>query len=188
MVDKEGKPASFDALPTVSLVVPNNMDNIHTGTLAAADAWLKANIKPYAEWAAANDALLIVTTDEDGFTDAVNGVANVGTDTLISQFYADKGGSYMYGMDNITTMFFGPSNRVKVGKFATRVDHLNVLASVLDMYGALDKFTADFRSAWSAATHPINPNWAGGNDPVRQAELAAQLANLKPISEIFATA
>jgi hypothetical protein len=186
MVDKDGKAASFDALPTVSLVVPNNMDNIHTGTLAAADAWLKTNIKPYADWAAANDALLIVTTDEDGFTDASNGVANAGTDATIAQYYPGKGGSYMYGMDNITTLFFGPASRIKVGQFATRVDHLNVLASVLDMYGALDKFTADFRAAWSAATHPINPNWVGGADPVRQKELAAQLGNLKPITEVLA--
>ena len=186
MLDKDGKAASFDALPTVSLVVPNNMDNIHTGTMAAADAWLKANIKPYADWAAANDALLIVTTDEDGFTDASNGIANVGTDTLISQYYPGKGGSYMYGMDNITTMFFGPSNRIKVGQFASRMDHLNVLASVLDLYGARDKFTTDFRSAWSGVTHPINPKWIGGTDPVRQNELAAQLTNLKPIAEVFA--
>ncbi|MES2262396.1 MAG: alkaline phosphatase family protein [Pseudomonadota bacterium] len=184
-VDKDGKAAAFDALPTVSLVVPNNMDNIHTGTLAAADAWLRANIKPYADWAAANDALLIVTTDEDGFTDASNGIANVGTDTLIAQAYPGKGGSYMYGMDNITTMFFGPANRIKVGQFATRVDHLNVLASVLDLYGALEKFTTDFRSTWSATTHPINPKWVGGADPVRQNELASQLTNLKPITEVF---
>jgi hypothetical protein len=186
IVDKDGKAASFDVLPTVSLVVPNNMDNIHTGTLVAADAWLKANIKPYADWAAANDALLIVTTDEDGFTDASNGIANVGTDTLISQYYPGKGGSYMYGMDNITTMFFGPSNRIKAGQFATRVDHLNVLATVLDMYGALDKFTADFRTVWSNATHPINPKWLGGTDSVRQNELASQLNNLKPITEVLA--
>lgn len=184
-VDKDGKAASFDALPTVSLVVPNNMDNIHTGTLAVADAWLKTNIKPYADWAAANDALLIVTTDEDGFTDASNGSANVGTDKTIAQYYPGKGGSYMYGMDPITTMVFGPSNRVKAGQFATRVDHLNVLATVLDMYGALGQFTTDFQAAWSAATHPVNPKWVGGTDPIRQKELTSQLASFMAITEIF---
>lgn len=79
--DKDGKAASLDALPTVPLVVPNNMENIHTGTFKASDAWLQAHIKPYADWAQANDALLIITTDEDGFTDSTNGVANVGIDT-----------------------------------------------------------------------------------------------------------
>ncbi|MDC8786084.1 alkaline phosphatase family protein [Roseateles koreensis] len=184
-VDKDGNAAAFDTLPTVSLVVPNNMDNIHTGTLAAADAWLKANIKPYADWALANDALLIVTTDEDGFTDATNGIANVGTDALIAKYYPGKGGSYMYGMDTITTLFFGPTSRVKVGQFASRVDHLNVLATVLDMYGALGTYKADFKAAWSAATHPINAKWVGGTDSVRQTELASQLTNLSPINDIF---
>ncbi|MEX8496110.1 hypothetical protein, partial [Sphaerotilus sp.] len=142
--------------------------------------------KPYADWAVANDSLLIVTTDEDGFTDASNGVANVGTDTLITQYSPGKGGSYMYGMDNITTMFFGPSNRIKKGQFSSRVDHLNVLATVLDMYGALDTFKQDYYAAWSAATHPINAKWVGGTDPVRQAELTAQVANLLPIPEFLA--
>lgn len=184
-VDKDGKAASFDQLPTVSLVVPNNMDNIHTGTIAAADVWLKAYIKPFADWAAANDSLLIVTTDEDGFTDATNGIANVGTDTLITQYYPGKGGSYMYGTDSIATMFFGPANRVKPGKIDTRVDHLNVLATVLDMYGALGAFKQDFNSAWSAPTHPINAKWVGGGDAVRQKELTAQLANLAPITTVM---
>ena len=76
--------------------------------------------------------------------------------------------------------------RVKTGKFATRVDHLHVLATVLDMYGALDKFKVDFKAAWSADTHPINAKWAGGKDKVRQEELAAQLISLgQPITEVF---
>lgn len=181
-VDKDGKAAPFDLLPTVSLVVPDDQDNIHTGTLAAADAWLTKYIKPYADWAVANDSLLIVTTDEDGFTDAGNGIANVGTDTLITQYYPGKGGSYMYGMDNITTLFYGPTSRVRAGKVTTRVDHLNVLATVLDMYGALETFKADFRSVWSAPVHPVNAKWVGGTDPVRQKELTAQLASLVPIA------
>lgn len=182
-VDKNGKAASFNALPTVSLVVPNNMENIHTGSFKAADDWLRTHIKPYADWAQANDALLIVTTDEDGFTDTTNGVANIGIDS-----YFGGAGSYMYGHDPITTLFFGPARRVKAGRFATRVDHLGVLATVLDMYGALGQFKADFEAAWSAAAHPINPKWAGGKDPVRQQELAAQLAGLKPVTEVFVAA
>ena len=180
-VDKDGKAAPFDALPTVSLVVPNNMENIHTGTFKAADDWLQTHIKPYADWAKANDALLIITTDEDGFTDARNGVANVGIDT----YFGGKT-SYMYGMDPITTLFYGPTNRVKTGKFATRVDHLHVLATVLDRYSVLDKFKADFKAAWSADIHPINAKWPSGKDKVRQEELAAQLISLgQPITEVF---
>lgn len=182
-VDKEGKGVGFDQLPTVSLVVPDNQSNIHTGTKAACDAWLTKYIKPFADWAAQNDSLLIVTTDEDGFTDASNGVSNAGFDGLIAKAYGGKG-SYMYGVDAITTLFFGPSAHIKPGRIDTRVDHLNVLATVLNMYGALDAFKTDFKSTWSAATHPINSKWVGGNDTVRQKELTAQLANLTPISTV----
>jgi len=182
-VDKNGQAVSFDQLPTVSLVVPDNQSNIHTGTKAACDAWLSKYIKPFADWAAQNDGLLIVTTDEDGFTDASNGVANVGMDGLIAKAYGGKG-SYMYGVDNITTLFFGPTNRIKPGRVDTKVDHLNVLATVLQMYGVLDGFKNDFQTAWSAAVHPINSKWVGGADSVRQKELVAQLANLTPISSV----
>ncbi|MFZ3125930.1 MAG: alkaline phosphatase family protein [Acidovorax sp.] len=182
-VDKDGKAVAFDQLPTVSLVVPDNQSNIHTGTKAACDAWLAKYIKPFADWAAQNDSLLIVTTDEDGFTDASNGVSNVGMDGLIAKAYGG-GGSYMYGVDPITTLFFGPPSRIKPGRIDTKVDHLNVLATVLNMYGVLETFKTDFKSAWSAATHPINSKWPGGNDPVRHKELAAQLANLTPISTV----
>lgn len=182
-VDKDGNAVAFDQLPTVSLVVPDNQSNIHTGTKAACDAWLAKYIKPYADWAALNDSLLIVTTDEDGFTDGSNGVSNAGMDGLIAAAFGGKG-SYMYGMDNITTLFFGPTSRIKAGRVDTKVDHLNVLATVLNLYGVLGTFKSDFQTAWSAATHPINSKWVGGTDPVRQKELAAQLANLTPITTV----
>lgn len=184
-VDKNGVSVSFDQLPTVSIVVPDNQDNIHTGTRETADVWLESNIKAYADWAAQNDSLLVVTTDEDGFSDSTNGASNVGTDALIKQIFGGTG-SYMFGRDNIMTLFYGPTNRVKKGEIDTPVDHLNVLATVLDMYGALDKFRDDFEKTWSAKTHPINPLWVGGEDPVRQEELKAQLHSLKPIKGIVA--
>lgn len=183
-LDKNGAAASYDQLPTVSLVVPNNNDNIHNSSSTAresADVWLQTNIKPYADWAAANDSLLIITTDEDGFSDATNGVANVGTDK-----YFGGASSYMYGMDNITTLFFGPSTRIKAGSISRRVDHLNVLATVLSMYGVLDAYKADFATAWGASTHPIKAGWTAGANPVRQAELSNQLAGLTPITDILA--
>ena len=88
---------------------------------------------------------MIQHTDEDGFTDASNGVSNVGTDSLIAKYYGGKG-SYMYG--------------------------------------ALGAFKSDFQTTWSTAVHPINSQWVGGTDPVRQKELAAQMANLTPITTV----
>jgi acid phosphatase len=58
-------PANFAQLPTVSIVVPNIADDMHTGTVQQGDAWLQANLSGYVQWARANNSLLIVTWDED---------------------------------------------------------------------------------------------------------------------------
>lgn len=172
--DKDGKTAPFEALPTVSIVVPTNDDNIHTGSKAAADAWLKTYIKPYADWARANDGLLIITTDEDGFTDSSNGSTTVSYDALIKQAIPGTTGSYMYGMDRIATLFHGPANRIKAGSYSQRIDHLNVLATVLGMYGVLDQFKADFEARHTATT-----------DAIRIKEAKSQVANLTPITAML---
>jgi acid phosphatase len=63
-------PNDFTQLPTVSFVIPNNLHNMHTGSIQEADNWLKANLKAYADWAKLNNSLLIVTWDEDSFQQA----------------------------------------------------------------------------------------------------------------------
>lgn len=174
-VDKDGNPVGFDALPTVSVVVPNNMNNRHTGSKSACDAWLRTYIKPFADWARANDSLLIVTTDEDGFTDGSNGSTNVSMDALIKKAYPSSTGSYMYGLDRITTLFHGPSGRVKTGRYTRRIDHLNILSTVLAMYGALDTFRADFAARHGATT-----------DEVRALEARNMVANLTVVGDFLA--
>jgi len=62
-------PADYASLPTVSVVIPNELNNMHDGSVAEADAWLQANLSGYASWAAANNSLLIVTWDEDSHWD-----------------------------------------------------------------------------------------------------------------------
>jgi hypothetical protein len=57
--------SNFSSLPTVSVVVPNNADNMHDGTVSAGDTWLQSNINDYASWAKTHNSLLIVTFDED---------------------------------------------------------------------------------------------------------------------------
>ena len=54
----------FSKLPTVSFVVPNQKNDMHSGTVKAADDWLKSHINPYAQWARTHNSLLIVTWDE----------------------------------------------------------------------------------------------------------------------------
>jgi len=62
-------PSDFGTLPTVSFVVPNLCDDAHdscdaNGDIATMDAWLQANISPYALWAQTHNSLLMVTFDE----------------------------------------------------------------------------------------------------------------------------
>lgn len=155
--DATGRPRDYAQLPTVSLVIPTNDDNLHTGTKAAADAWLSANIKPYADWARTHNSILIITADEDGSTDASQGAAE------------------HYGNDPIVTLFAGPEGKVIPGRYLERIDHLNTLATVLDFYGALPAFLADFSEAHLGTT-----------DAFRAAEHRRLLANLRPILDLFA--
>src|SRR4029077_12172575 len=63
----------FGNLPTVSFVVPNEQNDMHDGTVAQAEAWLKTNIlDTYLRWATAHNSLLIVTFDEDADNTATN--------------------------------------------------------------------------------------------------------------------
>ncbi len=72
-------PGTYSNLPTVSLVVPDNLNDTH-GSLDTtpldidpayyntfrqwSDGWLQQNIDPYAQWAKTHDSLLIVMGDE----------------------------------------------------------------------------------------------------------------------------
>jgi len=122
-VDADGRSIGFEQLPTVSLVVPNEQNDAHSASLAAADAWLAQHIQPYADWARTHNSLLIVTFDEDG-------------------------GPKIGPPQPIVTVFVGPGQHVAAGRYAQTIDHLNVLATVLQQYGALEAFGRDFQAAF----------------------------------------
>jgi acid phosphatase len=103
----EAFPADPSALPQVAFVVPNMAHDMHDGTPAQADAWLKAQLSAYAQWCQAHDDLLIVTFDED------NGAED----------------------NHILTLAYG--RRVKAGHDSERVDHYGLLATVCRLFGAL---------------------------------------------------
>lgn len=151
--DADGKPLAFDKLPHVSIVVPNEQHDAHSNSAKVADDWLRANIGPYAAWAKAHNSLLIVTFDEDGSTDT------------------RRGDGYVTGTHRIPTLFYGAG--VKPGDVVQRVDHLNVLATVLWLHGALERFKADFK-----AFHGVVPGSGS--------EAEAEWLNLKPITTVFA--
>ena len=58
-------PTDFSTLPSLSIVVPNEQDDMHDGTIAQGDTWLKNNLDSYNIWAKAHNSLMIVTFDED---------------------------------------------------------------------------------------------------------------------------
>ena len=96
---------SYASLPTVSFVIPNNDDNMHDGSIAAGDAWLNRQLSGYANWAVANNSLLIVTWDEDDNT----------------------------SRNQIPTVFYGA--HVQRGSYNEPITHYNVLSTLEQMYG-----------------------------------------------------
>ncbi len=98
-------PQDFAKLPNVSWVVPDQRNDMHDGSIVQGDGWLKQNIEGYAQWAMKNNSLLIVTFDEDNGSEG----------------------------NRIATIFVGPM--VKPGQYAQRIDHYNVLRTILQMHG-----------------------------------------------------
>lgn len=65
-------------LPDFSFVTPNTQDDAHDGTLAQADAWLKANIAPLlADAQFQKNGLLLIVFDEAATSDSTNGGGHV---------------------------------------------------------------------------------------------------------------
>ncbi len=96
---------NYAALPTVSFVIPDNDDNMHDGSIAQGDAWLSQKLSGYANWAMANNSLLIVTWDEDDNS----------------------------SRNQIPTVFYGA--HVRPGSYGEQISHYNVLSTLEQMYG-----------------------------------------------------
>jgi hypothetical protein len=96
--------SNFASLPTVSVVVPDLMDDMHDGSIQQGDAWLQQHLLNYVTWARNNNSLLIVTFDEDDSTAA----------------------------NHILTLFVGPM--VKPGKYTQTINHYNLLRTIEQMY------------------------------------------------------
>ncbi len=97
-------PQDLGKLPTVALLIPDQRNDMHDGSVAQGDAWLSRNIEPYAKWAMTHDSLLIVTWDEDDGSD-----------------------------DNrIVTIFVGPM--VIPGVSGQQINHYNILRTLEEMY------------------------------------------------------
>ena len=125
-------PHDFTQLPTMAFIIPNMDHDMHEREVYSwrdwprslkdrfrtsisglsqdeivvrdGDAWLKAHLGDYAEWARAHNSLLIVTFDEDD----------------------DHAGNH------IPTLMFGAN--VRADRYAERITHYNVFSTLLAMY------------------------------------------------------
>ncbi len=123
-------PSNFDSLPTVSFVMPDLDDDMHSASIAAGDTWLKNNLDSYITWAKSHNSLFILTFDEDD--DNHN--------------------------NNIPTIFVG--QMVKGGSYSDTITHYNVLRTIEEMYGLADCANSDsvkpITFCWKTTTTGIN--------------------------------
>ncbi|HEV2689734.1 MAG TPA: alkaline phosphatase family protein [Bryobacteraceae bacterium] len=100
-------PHDFTRLPTVSFVVPNNVDNMHSASVQDGDEWLHHHLRRYARWAKKHNSLLIVTWDESAGPDSSS--------------------------NPVATVFYGA--HIQRGQYNEHITHFNVLRTIEDMYG-----------------------------------------------------
>ena len=103
-------PTDFSTLPTVSIIVPNQQNDMHDGSdpdrIQRGDQWLQARLERYVDWAQTHNSLLIITWDED------NGKSE----------------------NHIPTILVGPM--VRAGRYPEQTNHYGLLRTVTDMYDA----------------------------------------------------
>jgi len=134
-------PKDFTKLPTVSFVSPNQLNDMHDGSVAQGDQWLSANLGAYATWATTHNSLLIVTFDED------DGTAG----------------------NHIPTIAVGEG--VTPGQNSQWFNHYSLLHTLKDLYGlpgltSKDKNAADM-SFWTVSPPtPTNPTPTEASDPM----------------------
>ena len=107
--DRENLPFSafpaYGDLPAVAFVVPNVLDDMHSGSIARGDAWLREHIGPLVRWAMRHDTLIVITWDESD-----DAIAN-----------------------HIPTIFVGPM--VRPGRYSDPITHYRVLRTIEQFYG-----------------------------------------------------
>lgn len=102
-------PDDYGTLPTVSILVPNQVNDMHhgknPGAIQTGDRWLRDHLEAYVLWAQQHNSLLIVTWDEDNKSEG----------------------------NRIATFFVGPM--VQAGRYDQRITHSDVLRTIEDLYG-----------------------------------------------------
>ncbi len=130
-------PSDYNALPTVSFVTPNSLNDMHDGPAQAGvvvgDKWLKQHIDGYYEWAKQHNSLLILTFDENDERTMFGGLTDP----------AEKNPEKR---NRIVTIFAGA--HIKPGEYVEGkgVNHVNVLRTLEAMY----KLNKSGNQVWKA--------------------------------------
>ena len=133
-------PRDYAALPTVSIVVPNLIHDMHDGrppkSVADGDVWLRQHLDGYYQWAKSHNSLLIFTFDENDDTSGYAGLTDPASRDQVIQ-------------NRIPTLFAGA--HVRHGEYpeGNGVTHVNILRTLEAMYG-LEKCGGQLESAVKA--------------------------------------
>jgi acid phosphatase len=100
---------NFELLPTLCLVNPNTVHDMHDGNdpsrITSCDQWISNNMDAYIQWAKSNNSLFILTFDEDNDS----------------------------SLNRITTIFSG--KMIQSGQYSSSVNHYSILHTIEKMYG-----------------------------------------------------
>lgn len=114
-------PTDFNKLPTVSIVIPNLIGDMHSGKpslrVKNGDEWLRKNLNNYYQWAKKHNSLLIITWDEN-------------SDKIKYSGLTDPASKQRDVRNRIPTIFAGA--HVKHGNFAEGkgITHVNILRTI----------------------------------------------------------
>jgi phosphatidylinositol-3-phosphatase len=101
--------SNFELLPTVCFVIPSTFNDMHDGVeptlIKTGDEWISKNMNSYIQWAKTHNSLIILTFDEDDYTDS----------------------------NHITTIFSG--QMIKTGQYSSKINHYSILHTIEKLYG-----------------------------------------------------
>ena len=98
-------PGRWDQLPNVTFVIPNLLNDMHSGSIRRGDDWLRQKMGPLIAWASGHDTLIVITWDE----------------------------SSAALTNHIPTLFVGPM--IAPGRYTEPITHYRVLRTLEDLYG-----------------------------------------------------
>jgi hypothetical protein len=131
-------PTDYNRLPTVAIVIPNLVNDMHDGnprdSIKTGDAWLRQHFDGYYQWARSHNSLLIVTFDENDDTSKYQGLTN--PFVVIPAPRAPERDQHLHDLQNrVATIFAGA--HIKPGLYAEGkgVTHVNILRTIEAMYG-----------------------------------------------------